>query len=189
MRKVFLTVSVAAILVLGLSACSSATTSQKTPKTTPPSTNTAPTQQVFTAVIAPLNNSGVNGEATVTVDGTSLQVEISAAGMVPGKPHAQHIHGLSGKASTSPPTDSTTLIPEAKAESYYGQVLVPLLPFPMASATGATTYSASVEASSAVPGTPVLPLAGRGIVLHGLIVNGTYDPSMPVGFGVLTLKP
>ena len=192
MKKVFLAVTLAAIL--GLVGCSSASTSQTAPQASPPvstpstTTSASPAPQVFKAVIMAVNKSGVKGEATVRVNGTTMQVEISATGLVPGKTHAQHIHGMPNSASACPPA-SSVIIPESGAEKYYGQVLVALEPFATASAAGATTYSASVEASSAAPGISVLPLEGRAIVLHGLMVKGKYDPSVPVGCGELKLQP
>lgn len=124
----------------------------------------------------------------MTVNGTSLQVDISATGLVPGQMHAQHIHGMASQASTCPPASSSTIL-EPAAEAYYGKVLVPLEPFPTATADGAISYSSSVEASSVVPGVSVLPLDGHAIVLHGLMVNGAYDPGVPVGCGELVLAP
>ena len=57
----------------------------------------APAAQADTTVTAELqesNGSGVTGtaEVTATNDG-GLRVVIDARGMVPGQPHAQHIHG------------------------------------------------------------------------------------------------
>ncbi|MFD3479845.1 hypothetical protein [Streptomyces sp. NPDC058695] len=43
--------------------------------------------------LAPLNNSGSTGTAMLSLDGTQLTVKIEASGLVPGQPHAQHIHG------------------------------------------------------------------------------------------------
>ncbi|MFI6346339.1 hypothetical protein [Streptomyces sp. NPDC050560] len=41
----------------------------------------------------PLNNSGAKGAALLSIKGTKLTVKIDASGLVPGQPHAQHIHG------------------------------------------------------------------------------------------------
>ncbi|WP_338704022.1 hypothetical protein V2W30_39685 (plasmid) [Streptomyces sp. Q6] len=43
--------------------------------------------------LASLNNSGAKGTAMLMLDGTRLTVKIEASGLVPGQPHAQHIHG------------------------------------------------------------------------------------------------
>ncbi|MEW2569128.1 hypothetical protein [Streptomyces sp. NPDC047070] len=40
-----------------------------------------------------LNDSGAHGTAMLQLDGTELTVKIEASGLVPGQPHAQHIHG------------------------------------------------------------------------------------------------
>jgi hypothetical protein len=139
--------------------------------------------QVFTARLQPVNASGVSGVATVTAVGASLTVEISATGMVAGQMHAQHIHSKNSGPSTCPPEPATsgTVIPESQAEQYYGPVLVPLEPFPTADSAGTVSYSAEV---SGIPANAI-PLEGRAIVLHGLMVNGAYDPSVPVACGEL----
>lgn len=188
MRKLVI-VALAVVLAFALAGCQpAAPVSQTPPQASTPAPVTPPAQMVYTAKIQPINSSGVQGDATVTVAGTDLQVEISATGMVPGQVHAMHIHGMpGGQASTCPVTVKGVITPEPKAESSYGHVLDPLSPFPTASAAGEITFNGSVGTSSAVPGTAVLPLDGKAIVLHGLMVNGKYDPSVPVGCGTLAL--
>ncbi len=44
------------------------------------------------ANLAPLNGSGVTGTATVTVTGNKLDASFYATGLLPGAPHAAHIH-------------------------------------------------------------------------------------------------
>ncbi|MCC9601933.1 dockerin type I domain-containing protein [Stieleria sp. JC731] len=56
------------------------------------------TSRTFTTTFVPLNDSGVSGTASVTVDTSSpmnpsISVSIDAAGLVPDQPHIQHIHG------------------------------------------------------------------------------------------------
>lgn len=183
---------------LALAACT--TTSPTTTTQRPTTTVTVPTTsaeattpanlKIFVAALKPVNKSGVMGEAVVIQRGSTLYVQIRARGMVPNQEHAQHIHGLSGsKASTCPPSITGTVTQEAQAERYYGQVLVPLAPFPTASASGTVTYQANVAASSDVPTITLLPLGGRAVVLHGMMVGGTYDPSVPVACGELRSMP
>nr|WP_143543835.1 choice-of-anchor Q domain-containing protein [Rhodopirellula sp. MGV] len=56
------------------------------------------TSQSFSTELVPLNNSGVSGNVTVTVDQSSpmtptITVAVNAAGLVANQPHIQHIHG------------------------------------------------------------------------------------------------
>ncbi|WP_461506297.1 choice-of-anchor Q domain-containing protein [Rhodopirellula baltica] len=56
------------------------------------------TSQTFQTSLSALNDSGVSGTATVTVDTSdpdnpSITVNINASGLVPNQPHIQHIHG------------------------------------------------------------------------------------------------
>lgn len=44
------------------------------------------------ARLTPLNNSGVTGQADVTVDGRRLKVDLDASHLLRGVPHAEHIH-------------------------------------------------------------------------------------------------
>jgi Cu/Zn superoxide dismutase len=176
------------IAVIALAACA---TPPSTPVSSTPTVTSAPATptatQTYVATITALNNSGVSGMATVTVTGATLSVEVSAAGLTPGQTHPLHIHGLSSGASTCPPSPANrAVVPEASAERFYGPVLLPLEPFPAADATGHAFYSASLNASSAVPTTPLLPLDGRAIVVHGMMLGGAYNAGLPVGCGELT---
>lgn len=44
------------------------------------------------ATLTPLNNSGVTGQADVTIDGRMLEVDLGARHLLKGMPHAEHIH-------------------------------------------------------------------------------------------------
>ncbi|MGW5860735.1 hypothetical protein ACWFRJ_00995 [Streptomyces sp. NPDC055239] len=49
--------------------------------------------QTYQINLEALNKSGSQGTALLSLDGTKLTVKIEAKGLVPGQPHAQHIHG------------------------------------------------------------------------------------------------
>ncbi|NKI40928.1 hypothetical protein [Streptomyces physcomitrii] len=49
--------------------------------------------QAYQIDLEQLNDSGASGTAMLSLDGTKLTVKIEASGLVPGQPHAQHIHG------------------------------------------------------------------------------------------------
>ena len=46
------------------------------------------------ALITPGNNSGVSGFGTVSLDGTTLTVDVAAAGLTPNAVHSLHVHGF-----------------------------------------------------------------------------------------------
>ncbi len=130
-----------------------------------------------------LNGSGVSGMAELSLDGEQLTVTIHAEGLVPDMLHPQHIHGadMNNGNSTCPPpsadTDGDGFISIPEGAPFYGGVLKSLTPFTMA--PGGTidfqqTYSLTESLS---------PLQNRAIVLHGMIVNGIYDASMPIACG------
>jgi hypothetical protein len=52
----------------------------------------ASTSTVLHAELDPLNNSGVQGMATITFTGDDAHVHIDAYGLAPNLPHAEHIH-------------------------------------------------------------------------------------------------
>lgn len=47
----------------------------------------------YAARLSPLNDSGVTGRAQLSFEGTELQVNLHAKGLVPNMPHPAHIHG------------------------------------------------------------------------------------------------
>ena len=80
----------------------------------------------FFANLSPVNNSGVNGTASLTLDGNSLTVLINATGLEVGQIHPQHIHGfVNGNASSTNFTDfnSNGLIDEFESELATGPAI------------------------------------------------------------------
>ncbi len=142
--------------------------------------------QTYVAAMAPLNNSGVYAEIELTVkNGNRLKVEIEASGMEPGKPHPQHIHG-----KDNPVANATCPGPEADSDGdgvvsvgeglpAYGPIILPLVPFDLVDAAGNLDYEATFRIN---PGA-LQPLHKRTIVLHGMTVNGSYVPSLPIACG------
>jgi hypothetical protein len=188
------------------------TTPPSSTTTTPPTT----TKATYTARLSSFNGSKVRGMALVTVNpseqgsgtageatgstgatgsttttggaagGTVIRVVIVATGMTADQMHAMHIHGFTtGTPSAIPPSASASNpTTEPVAENTYGPVLLPLEPFPTASSSGTVTYTKVLSAPAEVL-TP--SLENKAIVLHGMDVNGTYDPSVPVAVGILRL--
>jgi hypothetical protein len=142
------------------------------------STSAAGGEDEFEVQLAPLNDSGVTGTAEVSLEGDQVTVKIEAKGMVPGQPHAQHIHGLDSGNATCPgddlDTDGDGIISVQEGAPAYGDILVDLQPYPAADADGSITYDKSLAADD------VAPLPDRVVVLHGLNSGGKYDGSIPV---------
>lgn len=141
-------------------------------------------KQDYVADLSSLNGSGATGKANLTLVGDMLTVRIEASGMTPLEVHPQHIHGFADtkKNSVCPPPSADTngdgLISVAEGAPFYGAILLPLMPFPTATAAGNVTYERTFKISK-----DLLPLQNRTIVLHGMMVNGVYMPTLPVACG------
>lgn len=137
--------------------------------------------KMYKAYLSPLNNSGVSGMATLMLEGNMLTVTIEASGMTPNEVHPQHIHGFMDKNKNAkcPPmsadTDGDGLVELTEGAPFYGPVLLSLTPFPTATAEGTIMYSNTFTVDP-----EVLPLQNNAIVLHGMTVEGTYWPTLPV---------
>ena len=137
--------------------------------------------KMYKAYLSPLNNSGVSGMATLMLEGNMLTVTIEASGLTPNQVHPQHIHGYmeKNKNAKCPPmsadTDGDGLVELAEGAPFYGPVLLSLTPFPTATAAGNIMYSNTFTVEK-----ELLPLQNNAIVLHGMMVNGTYWPTLPV---------
>jgi len=155
----------------------------------------------YSAVLTPANGSSAVGQASLVVDtvANTLTVTITASGLEPNQVHPQHIHGFPGLQPSRLPTpaddtdrDGYIETPEAVALAV-GPVLMDLLPFPIATASGTITFSMVYALNPAL-----LPLDIRAIELHGMTVpavgagtpfevNGIpgYKPDLPVSGGLI----
>lgn len=151
------------------------------------SDNSVPTSGTYYVDLDPLNNSGVNGTATLEVENGEVRVSILAAGLEANAEHPQHIHGFAdGSNSVCPDmtqdTDQDGLIELEEGELTYGPILLPLKPFPTTTETGVVRYSETLDADM------LAPIENREIVLHGATVNGEYWPTLPVACGDIVSK-
>ena len=159
--------------------------------------------RTFTANLNPLNNSGVTGKATITVENNTLTVNIWAEGLEPNMVHPQHIHGFkaNNRNSTCPaPSDDKNgdgLVDLVEGLPSYGPVLLELyLPvdeFPKADADGKIHYERTFslgevefeEEGQVISYADLKPLQNRAIVLHGMTVDGEYIATLPVACGMI----
>ncbi|THH35540.1 hypothetical protein [Neolewinella litorea] len=147
------------------------------------------TKDRYVADLMSLNNSGVMGQAILTLEDGMLTVHIEASGMVPNVAHAQHIHGHtdSPRASVCPPpaadTNDDGMISVAEGVPFYGGILLALTPFPVADADGNIDYTNTFEYTGDLG-----QLQKRVIVLHGGNFDGEFIPSLPVACGKISVK-
>ena len=136
----------------------------------------------------PLNGSGVRGEAEIEIKkGNTIKISLEAEGLEIDRPHPQHIHGLSNpvREATCPDISADVnadgLISVGEGLPFYGPIVLPLTPFDLVSANGELRYEAKFSINPAT----VQPIGKRSIVLHGMTVNGTYIPSLPIACGTV----
>ena len=141
--------------------------------------------KTYTADISALNNSGVSGTATLTLEGDMLTVHLMASGLEPNKLHIQHIHGFTdnNKNAICPPmsadTDGDGIVSLTEGLPFYGPILLSLDPSQKAP-DGTINYTQTFAVTA-----DMLPLQNNVIVLHGLTVNGTYEVTLPVACGAI----
>ena len=105
----------------------------------------------YQATLTPANGSGVTGMAHLMLDtvAQTLQVAITASGLTPDQIHPQHIHGFPDDTPSRLATPADDLDGDGFIESYeaelvaVGPPLLPLTPFPMASAAGMSCQGTS----------------------------------------------
>ncbi|MGW8455859.1 hypothetical protein ACWGLO_30645 [Streptomyces niveus] len=139
-----------------------------------------------------LNDSGATGAALLSFQGTKLTVKIEATGLVPGQPHAQHIHGSTDGhdfrcPDASADKDGDGIVSTAEGLPQYGDINISLTTkgdtskdsglavdrMPVADKDGKLNYSRTIEVSQDV----VDHIKDLHIVQHGIDRNddGEYD--------------
>lgn len=140
-----------------------------------------------------LNGSGVSGVATMDLDGSALTVTIVASGLEANQTHMQHIHAIDHGNSTCPPASADAngdgIVSFAEGLPFYGPVRLPLTvsgtTYPFIGPSGSLSYSRTFT----VDPHAFLALQTKVVVLHGLTVNGAYDPTTPVACGQIRVTP
>ncbi|WNI27516.1 hypothetical protein [Streptomyces sp. ITFR-6] len=139
-----------------------------------------------------LNNSGASGTAMVSVEGDKLTVKIEAEGLVPGQPHAQHIHGSTDGhdfrcPDMSADKDGDGIVSTAEGLPVYGDINISLTTkgdtskdsglavdrMPVADKDGKLSYSRTIP----VPHAVTEHIKDLHVVQHGIDPNGNakYD--------------
>ncbi len=150
-----------------------------------------------TARLVEQNSSGARGNVTLTAlsDG-GLKVVIRSEGLVPGQPHAQHIHGSTDgghfmcATAGKNDTDGDGILTNEEASGEYGSIFFPLTTrggatpedgldsarMPVADSRGRLDYDRTFSADM-VPDDLLEHLSSLHVVQHGIDVNGNsrYD--------------
>lgn len=153
----------------------------------------------YTAELSPLNDSGVSGTASLTLDNDLLTVSIDASGLEADQIHPQHIHGRfdddgnpidSVFPTAADDTDGDGFIEVAEGAASYGPIIIPLTSppggavenFPTATPDGTVSFTQTYDLTSdttfaeGFDSEDLLPLDLREIVIHGLTVaDGVGD--------------
>lgn len=147
----------------------------------------------YSVRLVELNDTNAEGTAALRLSGTKLTVQINTSGLVPGVPHAQHLHGSDdGRHDFTCPTmdddrNGDGVLTTAEGLSKYGNVFISLTTkgdtsvqsglavdrFPVADAQGNLRYERTIEVSQATADN----LANLHVVQHGIDKNGNgkYD--------------
>ncbi len=143
------------------------------------------------------NNSGARGSVVLTaLEDGGLKVVIRSEGLVPGQPHAQHLHGSAHGGHFGCPTlaendtDGDGVLTNEEATGEYGTVFLALTTrggvtaqdglavdrMPVADSKGRLNYERTFSAK-AIPDDLLMHLSSVHVVQHGIDVNdnGRYD--------------
>ncbi len=157
---------------------------------------TASADTIVKARLVEQNGSGAGGTASLTAMANGgLKVVIRSQGLVPGQPHAQHIHGSTGGghfmcATMKDDADGDGVLTNEEAAGEYGSIFFPLTTrggarpedglatdrMPVADAQGRLNYDRTFSAEM-VPDDLLEHLSSLHVVQHGMDANGNnkYD--------------
>lgn len=164
--------------------------------------NSAKEGEAYQIDLEALNDSGAGGAALLSFQGTKLTVKIEATGLVPGQPHAQHIHGSTDGhdfrcPDASADKDGDGIVSTAEGLPQYGDINISLTTkgdtskdsglavdrMPVADKDGKLNYSRTIDVSQDV----VDHIKDLHIVQHGIDRND--DAKYDFGAGKSELDP
>jgi hypothetical protein len=153
-------------------------------------TSSADREGLFSGRLQPVNGSGVTGTVRIgaTEDGRLLAVRLDATGLEFGGAHPVHIHEPDGQdarvACPGPDADADGdgIVSLAEGEPSYGPVRVEFAPPPPVDSSGTMTFRGQLR----VEDRSIVPVTDGAVVVHGLSVEGEYDPTVPVACAVLS---
>ncbi len=149
--------------------------------------------QRFAADLRPLNDSEVEGTASMSLSGNHLIIDIDARGLEPRRIHAQHIHGVvdANREPSCPASeddlDGDGFVGLEEGKRAYGGDLLALEPFPTVGRNGRLNWNLTMN----VQPDELRPLARRVLLLRGRMADldadgrTKYEPDIPVACGVI----
>jgi hypothetical protein len=153
----------------------------------------------YDAAIRPLNRSGVDGTAAVSIKkGTDkVSFDIRVHGLEAEEIHPQHLFGTPQGRAACPTSASDAngdgFVELREGQRAYGRPILALLPYPTAPATGDVEWMRQIELTSAEKDR-LGSLEGRVIVLEGKTANtggrfhSVYRPTLPVACGTIAKR-
>jgi len=153
----------------------------------------------FSVSVNELNDSGVHGSFKVHLSGTKLKVDVNLSGLEANQLHPMHIHGFPSEKKSDKPTSAydfngNGMIDDAEGEEAAGPPLVPIVkssdpdsdPFDYFKSDSKGRLKVSKTYDLTEDDVKLLtPLNVRAFEVHGMTVDGTYEPEMPVGAALL----
>lgn len=136
----------------------------------------------------PMNGSNSVALTYLEVKDNVLKATVLAAGVTPNQAHLQHLHGFDDNSnSVCPPMsadgDNNGFISLTEGAPFYGGIQLALNyednTFPVADAHGLYTYQRTFDLSSM----DLPDWENMSVVVHGRMVNGTYQAGLPVACG------
>ncbi len=130
----------------------------------------------YRAILTDLNGIGASGQVDLRLDtdAQTLAVRVRASGLAPDMTHIQHIHGVTGGDSKSPPpaadTDGDGFIELLEGVPFYGPIILSLT-------------------DDTVPGLAGFPTAPGGEIDFSYTYDLIGSPAFNAGFGIADLLP
>ena len=165
--------------------------------------NQASADERFTIDLEALNKTGITGTTTIEVEGTQVTLTVDAEGLVPGMPHAQHLHGdTSGKdhmcPSSSDDANKDGILTTAEGLPKYGDIFYSLTTkgdmtkasglavdrFPVADEDGNLSYERTFKVTQATAD----HMKNLHYVVHGIDTNGNDEYDNSAGMSELDPK-
>lgn len=145
-------------------------------------------QEVYKGRFVALNGSGVSGTLQVKARGGDVRFLVNAAGLTEGT-HDIAVTGFSGTTTRAvlPPSSAVGtdgVLTQALAQPFVGDSLLALVDdsgvSPSADASGALHFVNTFGDQSALR-----PFGMRLVVIYGGVVNGSFDPTLPVAVAAI----
>jgi hypothetical protein len=148
-----------------------------------------PEAETFYVMLGALNNSGVSGTGTLTLENDTLTVMLEATGLEPNATHPHHIHGFADFEQSLCPTPDMAgedgLLEFEDGLEAYGEVRLDLSPSSDVADDGTLSYNQTFDLAAEGLDWNIETLVSHTIILHGLTVDDEYMQGLPVACGAI----